>query len=169
MAQQPSTRRRNARAARVTSSASRATRSKASAPSAQKKTTSAGKAAGRTPTVDSRAQRAKVSTATVTRSGGGTPGSAKVTTGQGGVKAPRAGIHAAIAGEVMRARPVADGTLKGKPTGPKKGPAVPKRVQSAPSKPQTAAKSFDSAFAAARKAGQKEFTWRGSRYRTRME
>jgi len=136
---------------------------------AAKKTTSSGKGAGKTPTVDSRAQRAKVSTATVTRSGGGTPGSAKVTTGQGGVKAPRAGIHAAIAGEVMRARPLADGTLKGKPTGPAKGPEVPKRVQSAPSKPQTAAQSFDSAFAAARKAGQKEFTWRGSRYHTRMK
>ena len=133
---------------------------------AAKKTTSSGKGAGKTPTVDSRAQRAKVSTATVTRSGGGTPGSAKVTTGQGGVKPPRGGAQAMVAGEVMRARPVADGTLKGKPTGPQKGPSVPERLKKEnPYKEGT----FNHAFKAARNSNYKTFTWNGKKYTTDMK
>jgi hypothetical protein len=71
----------------------------------------------------------------------------------------------------MRARPVADGTLKGKPTGPEKGPAVPERLkqtaksQGNPYKEGT----FNHAFKAARNAGKKEFTWKGQKYTTKVK
>lgn len=68
--------------------------------------------------------------------------------------------------------PAGDGTLKGKPTRysgmeDMSGDALkpqPKREQLSP-----AAISFDNAFAAARAAGKKEFTWRGNRYNTRLK
>ena len=169
MPMQPSTKRRQRRSVTLGKGTGYSTKtqpvsakpSAASKLRAAKKSTSSGKGAGRAPSVDSRAERSKISTAKVTKSGGGTPGSAKVTTGQGGVKSPRAGVHAAVAGEVMRARPVADGTLKGKPTGPKKGPN--------PTPGKTKSEQFDNAFRAARKAGQKTFTWNGKRYTTEMK
>lgn len=72
---------------------------------------------------------------------------------------------AAIAYETLKARPLADGTLKGKPTGAKQGPAVPKRLTQAGINKG----SFDDAFRNARKAGKKEFSWRGKRYNTKMK
>ena len=38
-----------------------------------------------------------------------------------------------------------------------------------PAKLSAGAKAFDKAFAAARSAGKKEFTWRGKRYHTRLK
>ena len=96
---------------------------------------------------------------------------------------PLALAGAVIAEDVMN-RSVADGTLKGKPVrkklsksagkyntkdkdgtvrsrrkvGPKKAPA-----KKAPTK------SFDKAFAAARKAGKEVFTWKGKRYNTKLK
>lgn len=70
-----------------------------------------------------------------------------------------------IAYETLKARPLADGTLKGKATGATQGPAVPKRLtQSGINKG-----SFDDAFRNARKAKMKEFTWRGKRYNTKLK
>jgi hypothetical protein len=71
-----------------------------------------------------------------------------------------------VAGEVMRARPVADGTLKGKPTGPQKGPSVPERLKKEnPYKEGT----FNHAFKAARNSNYKTFTWNGKKYTTDMK
>lgn len=247
----------------VTSSSTRSSRSKTSAKSADKKTTSSGRGAGKRPNVDSRAQRQKTSTAKVTSSGGGTPGSAKVTSSRrrgervkaskpnitassggsartpggpnaadanrwkeinknaakqvarensrvapGSKNAPnnakpvgprnpksqvaankmkrvlaksaearanaaragtlskigKAGGLASVAAAGLTSRNTADGTLKGKPTGPKQGPKAPKRL----TQPGIDSKSFDDAFRAARKAGQKKFTWRGKSYTTKM-
>jgi len=204
---------------------------------AAKKSTSSGKGAGRTPSVDSRAQRSKVSTAKVTssesRPSGGTakvtssasrdagpskadakqwqkyqqsaktsgtgqkgaPGTAdapKNATGSGArtpggqiaanklarklklskqaagtaktvkniAKAGKAGVLGAVAASALQSK-TADGTLKGKPTGPKKGPN--------PTPGKTKSEQFDNAFRAARKAGQKTFSWNGKRYTTDMK
>jgi hypothetical protein len=126
-----------------------------------------------------RANRQAVSQATVSTSGKGvTPGSAKVTTGRGvapmAAKAARTvatlAKAAKMAGPVGAAaavsapRKLADGTLKGKPTGNPQGPAVPKRLtQGGLDKG-----SFDSAFKASRSAGKSTFTWRGKKYNTKL-
>lgn len=248
----------------VTSSSTRSARSKAGSSNAAKKTTSSGRGAGRTPTVDSRAQRQKTSTAKVTSSGGGTPGSAKVTSSRrrgervktskpnitassggsartpGGpntadanrwkeinrgaakqvareakqvapgtknaqknatptgsrnpksqiaankmkrtlaksaearasaaragtlAKAGKVGGLATVAAAGLQSRNTADGTLKGKPTGPKQGPKTPKRL----TQKGIDSKSFDDAFRQARKAGQAKFTWKGKSYSTKMK
>ena len=58
---------------------------------------------------------------------------------------------------------------------PKKTETKPKKVDNKkPAAPTTkglsaGAKAFDRAFAAARRAGKKEFTWRGKRYHTRLK
>jgi hypothetical protein len=70
-----------------------------------------------------------------------------------------------MAAAVMAPRPLASGTLKGKPTGAKQGPAVPKRLTQA----GIDKGSFDAAFKASRSAGQKTFTWRGKKYNTKMK
>ena len=264
----------------ITSSSNRTDRSKSSATSANKKTTSSGKAAGSNPKIDARLQRQKNSTAKVTKSGGGTRGSAKVTQNlpklgparsakgtiagakppkgllpagktktpvrQGligsrdpvstkgrapkpnwggskgsaptskpskptrgpGTKSPapkpawsepskaekatraltsgkvirkppatvgsiakgmikgivpaagRASVRGAVAAEGLTSRNTADGTLKGKPTGPSQGP---------PNKDagKTKAQSFDAAFKKASQAGKKEFSWNGKSYNTK--
>lgn len=69
-----------------------------------------------------------------------------------------------MAASVMAPRPLASGTLKGKPTGAKQGPAVPKRLTQA----GIDKGSFDDAFRNARKAGKKEFSWKGKRYNTKL-
>jgi hypothetical protein len=69
--------------------------------------------------------------------------------------------HVAAAAEGLQAKNTADGTLKGKPTGPQKGPN--------PTPGKTKAEQFDNAFRQARKAGQKTFTWNGKRYTTEMK
>ena len=64
------------------------------------------------------------------------------------------------AAAVLAPRKLADGTLKGKPTGNPQGPAVPKRLtQSGLDKG-----SFDDAFRQSRQAKKKTFTWRGKKY-----
>lgn len=56
----------------------------------------------------------------------------------------------------------------------KAGPAMPARLAKAPKAPklppanESTAKAFDRAFASARKAGQKTFTWRGKKYTTKL-
>lgn len=72
---------------------------------------------------------------------------------------------AVIAYETLKARPLASGTLEGKPTGAKQGPAVPKRLTQAGINKG----SFDDAFRNARKAGKKEFSWRGKKYNTKIK
>lgn len=127
---------------------------------------------------EGRAARSKVSQAKVTQSGGGTPGSAKVTMGRGGrmsmvgaasragMVARRAGL-AGVAAEGLTARNTAAGTLsaamKRGDYKPKQGPA-PKTTQTSFNK-----KSFDQAFKAARTSGAKQFTWRGKKYTTTMK
>lgn len=69
------------------------------------------------------------------------------------------------AAAVMAPRKLADGTLKGKPTGNPQGPNVPKRLTQAGMDKG----SFDNAFRMSRKAGKKEFTWRGKRYNTKVK
>lgn len=241
---------------KVTSSSNRSTRR------ATKPITSAGRSAGKNPKVDNRVQRSKVSTAKVTTSGGGTKGSARVTTGRGSVAdtrsadakrwkqlnstrgavadkaaerrparpAPgngdpinravnlgqadrtrraqaqtqanarrasarmtqrlsqartaravgtgaRLGAQAAVVGEVFRARPTAAGTLtaakqrgdlaKRRKPSPQESAAY--RSQEAKARAKNAGRrssSFDDAFASARRAKVKTFTWRGKRYTT---
>lgn len=126
-----------------------------------------------------RANRQAVSQAKVSTSGKGvTPGSAKVTTGRGMApmaakaartvatlaKAAKMAGPVGAAAAVLAPRKLADGTLKGKPTGNPQGPAVPKRLtQGGMDKG-----SFDSAFKASRSAGKKTFTWRGKKYNTKL-
>lgn len=83
-------------------------------------------------------------------------------TAAGGLKG---GLKAAAVAEGLTARNTASGTLRGKPTGPSQGPSVPKRLTQGGIDKNT----FDDAFRNARKAGQKEFTWRGKRYNTKMK
>ena len=45
----------------------------------------------------------------------------------------------------------------------------PEPVQRPATKLSAAAKDFDANFAAARKAGKAEFTWRGKRYNTKLK
>jgi hypothetical protein len=139
---------------KVTASASRSARSKASELRARKKTTSSGKGAGPTPTVDSRSQRQKTSTAKVTRGGGSfsappqkapsVPKPKPSAPKGGGIKG---GVQAAVAGEVMRARPVADGTLQ-------------KGIDSM---------KLDDVLRQARKDGQKTVIWRGKIYTNKVK
>jgi hypothetical protein len=51
----------------------------------------------------------------------------------------------------------------------KGSPVVGPRKSSSGSGSASAAKQFDSAFAAARKDGKKTFTWRGKKYTTEMK
>jgi hypothetical protein len=153
---------------------------------AAKKTTSSGitqRPDGRRQS-EGRSGRTKTSTANVTQGSNGKPassGSAKVTTGQGSKLASSARASAktgAVAGAIAKgaahaaafkagitSRNTADGTLKGKPTGPAQGPKAPARLTQAGINKM----SFDDAFRQARKAGQKEFTWKGNRYHTRLK
>ena len=70
-----------------------------------------------------------------------------------------------VAAAVMSPTKLADGTMKGKPTGFRQGPAVPKRL----TQKGMDSGSFDSAFKQSRKAGKKVFTWRGKKYTTKMK
>lgn len=85
---------------------------------------------------------------------------------------------AATAAEVMRPRPVADGTLRGAidrgdynpvkaEVQGQKPPAAPKLPPPRKSQLSSSAQDFDRSFARARAAGLSEFTWRGRRYNTR--
>ena len=53
--------------------------------------------------------------------------------------------------------------------GPVNNPDYGKPVQRPAAKLSAAAKDFDASFAAARKAGKAEFTWRGKRYNTKLK
>jgi hypothetical protein len=122
---------------------------------------------------EGRSGRQSISRATVTSASNGKPtgGSARVTTGRGGMGKPTGrGIGpAAVAYETLKARPTADGTLtaamKRGDYKPRQGPNVPKRLtQGGMDKG-----SFNSAFKASRTAGKKTFTWRGKKYTTEMK
>lgn len=81
----------------------------------------------------------------------------------------RAGLMILAEGAV---RPFGDGTLKGKEKVSRPNNQKPKvKAKPAPkSKPMSsAAKDFDRAFAAARKAGKSTFTWRGKKYNTKLK
>ena len=77
-----------------------------------------------------------------------------------------AGLLLAAATEALAPQKAADGTLT---AARKRGDYKPKQGPRNPEKGMTRAQSFDKAFAAARKAGKKEFTWRGKRYHTRRK
>lgn len=68
--------------------------------------------------------------------------------------------------EGLAPQKAADGTLD---AARKRGDYKPKQGPANPEKGMTRAQSFDKAFAAASKAGKKEFTWRGKRYNTRRK
>jgi hypothetical protein len=72
---------------------------------------------------------------------------------------------AGVAAMVMEPRPTADGTLRGAML---RGDYKPSQNMRGADEGLTRAQSFDKAFAAARRAGKSEFTWRGGRYHTRM-
>ena len=72
---------------------------------------------------------------------------------------------AGVAAMVMEPRPTADGTLRG---ALERGDYKPSQNMRGADEGLTRAQSFDKAFAAARRAGKSEFTWRGRRYHTRM-
>lgn len=87
--------------------------------------------------------------------------------GIGGAAAAVAkGLLLAAATEAVAPQKAADGTLT---AARKRGDYKPKQGPRNPEKGMTRAQSFDKAFAAARKAGKKEFTWRGKRYHTRRK
>jgi hypothetical protein len=77
----------------------------------------------------------------------------------------KVGVLGATAAAGLSRSNTADGTLKGKPTGAKQGPKAPDRL----TKAGIDKMKFDDAFRQARKAGQKEFTWRGKRYNTQVK
>lgn len=68
-----------------------------------------------------------------------------------------------------RKKPKAKSTPVKKTPGMSKGAVKKAKADAKETNRQSAAKSFDRAFAAARKAGKKEFTWRGKRYNTKMK
>jgi len=83
---------------------------------------------------------------------------------------------ATLAASILDGGPVADGTLQGAlkrgEYKPVQGPPAPKAPEKKPitkEKLSAAAKDFDKTFAAARSAGEKEFTWRGKRYNTKFK
>ena len=73
---------------------------------------------------------------------------------------------AAAAYEVSKPRPTADGTLS---AARQRGDYKPQQGPRNPQEGMTRAESFDDAFATARKAGEKSFTWRGRTYNTKMK
>lgn len=142
-----------------------------------------------------RANRQSVSQAKVTSGSNGKPtgsGTAKVTTGRGSALAARgaatavgkglakAAGPAAVAYETLKARPTAAGTVTAAQSGRapsrfanardvamKKASAIKGSPVVGPKK--SAAQQFDSAFAAAKKAGKSEFTWKGKKYNTKTK
>jgi len=73
---------------------------------------------------------------------------------------------AAAAYEVSKPRPTADGTLS---AARQRGDYKPQQGPRNPQEGMTRAESFDQAFATARQAGEKSFTWRGRTYNTKMK
>jgi hypothetical protein len=141
-----------------------------------------------------RANRQSVSQAKVTSGSNGKPagsGTAKVTTGRGSALRNAAKVAqvagaarnltpATVAYETLKARPTAAGTVTAAQSGRapsrfanardvamKKASAIKGSPVVGPKK--SAAQKFDSAFAAAKKAGKKEFTWNGKKYNTKTK
>jgi len=77
-----------------------------------------------------------------------------------------AGAASVAANEIMKARPTAAGTLT---EARKRGDYKPSQNMPNPQEGMTRAQSFDAAFADARKAGKKQFDWRGRTYTTQMK
>ncbi len=73
---------------------------------------------------------------------------------------------AAAAYEVSKPRPTAAGTLE---AARKRGDYKPQQGPRNPQEGMTRAESFDQAFATARKAGEKSFSWRGRTYNTKLK
>ena len=73
---------------------------------------------------------------------------------------------AAAAYEVSKPRPTAAGTLS---AARQRGDYKPSQNIPNPQEGMTRAESFDQAFATARQAGEKSFTWRGRTYNTKMK
>lgn len=140
------------------------------------------RAAKKTTSEKGRAGRQSISKAQVTQSGGGRPGSAKVTTGKGSAMATtkrlasmagkagmmmRRGSLAGVAAEGLTSRNTAKGTLT---AAMKRGDYKP---QQGPKPKDTTAsfnkKSFNEAFRSARASGAKTFSWRGKKYTTKKK
>ena len=167
---------------RVSAKPSQASKNRAAA-----KTTSSGitrRPDGRAQS-EGRSGRQSISQAKVTTASNGKPtgsAAAKVTTGRGGMGKPlgRGVGPAVVAYETLKARPTAAGTVTAAQSGRapsrfanardvamKKASAIKGSPVVGSKKP--AAQKFDSAFAAAKKAGKKEFTWNGKKYNTKTK
>jgi hypothetical protein len=81
----------------------------------------------------------------------------------------RLAIPLAIVAEVMRPRPVAKAELSEQQKKEYYDEAKAKRQMDLRNQQMSADKgSFDDAFAAARKAGRQDFSWRGRKYNTKL-
>ena len=78
----------------------------------------------------------------------------------------KGGVHGAVASAVLNAKNTADGTLD---AAKRRGDYKPQQGPKDPDQGLTKAGSFDKAFARARKAGEKEFTWNQKRYTTKLK
>ena len=135
---------------------------------------------------EGRSARQSTSRAQVTSASNGKPtgGSARVTRGMGSTLATAAQIAkvakgvtpATVAYETLKARPTAAGTVTAAQSG--RAPSRFANARDVAMKKASAIKgspvvgprkSFDESFAAARKAGKKEFTWKGKKYTTKMK
>lgn len=76
---------------------------------------------------------------------------------------------AQAAKQLLDKKPKAKSTPVKKTPGMSKGAVKKAKADAKETNRQSAAKSFDRAFAAARRAGKKEFTWRGKRYNTKLK
>jgi len=74
-----------------------------------------------------------------------------------------------VADALASRKPKTKSTPVKKTPGMSKGAVKKAKADAKETNRQSAAKSFDRAFAAARKAGKKEFTWRGKRYNTKLK
>lgn len=131
-----------------------------------------------------RQNRQSVSQANVTKSGDPRPAGmppAKVTSSANRPKASGLSIlsnvmnvmsslrrfgPAAAAYEVSKPRPTAEGTLS---AARQRGDYKPSQNVPNPQEGMSRAESFDDAFAKARGAGEKSFTWRGRTYNTKIK
>jgi hypothetical protein len=83
-------------------------------------------------------------------------------------EAKRRNAQAASKGSTSKFKGARDAAVK-KASAIKGSPVVGPRKSSSGSGLSSAAKQFDSAFAAARKAGKSTFTWKGKKYTTKVK
>jgi len=84
----------------------------------------------------------------------------------GGLGLLKGGIHAAAAAAGLQSYNTGDATLK---AAMRRGDYKPQQGPKDPDEGLSRARSFDKAFAKARKSGAKEFTWRSGRYTTKLK